>query len=412
MKSLSKIATLTCGLVFTLSMSAAAQASQRSGAVPMAAPPGRQLAPGTANVCPEHVGPSQATCFSQKLVHANGSIVRPHAVQPDSTAGLTPAQLRDAYDFPSTSRGAGQTVAIVVAFNNPWAESELGVYRAQFGLGPCTATKSCFRKVNQRGEQRDYPTSNAGWAAEAALDVDMVSAVCPDCRILLVEADDNSMDNLGAAEQTAARMGADVISNSWGTIDQDYSDAVAGAPFHHPGIPVVVATGDYGYIASYPATSQYTVAVGGTTLSAAPGTARGWQESGWFGAGSWCSQLNPKPQWQTDPDCPGRMEADVAAVADPATGVAIYSAPAGGWAVFGGTSAATPIVSAAYALADDTSNLEYPVSKAYANPLSFNDVTEGANWGDYDCNGNYFCNSGPGYDGLTGLGTPIGLGGL
>jgi subtilase family serine protease len=106
------------------------------------------------------------------------------------------------------------------------------------------------------------------------------------------------------------------------------------------------------------------------------------------------------------------MMADISAVADPATGVAVYSAPAGGWAVFGGTSVATPIIAAAYALADDTSDLEFPVSKAYAHPAAFNDVVEGANWGDYDCGGNYFCNSGPGYDGLTGLGSPIGLAGL
>src|SRR5262249_33174279 len=155
--------------------------------------------------------------------------VRPHVVQPESPAGFTPAQLRDAYDLPSTTRGEGKTVAIVVAYNNPWAASELSAYRTQFGLGACTvgktAANSCFRKVNQRGEQRDYPPVNAGWAGEAALDVDMVSAICPKCHILLVEADDNSFENLGAAEQTAARLGADVISNSWGSIDQDYSDA-------------------------------------------------------------------------------------------------------------------------------------------------------------------------------------------
>lgn len=404
---------LACGLIVTLGVAGATQSSSAVSPQPHeSAPAAATQRLSTTNVCTRHVASGFTTCFSKKLVYPNGADVRPHAVQPDSTVGLTPTQLRDAYDLPSTTHGSGKTVAIVVAYNNPWAQSELDVYREQFGLGSCTPKKSCFRKVNQRGEQRDYPTFNAGWSAEAALDVDMVSAICPKCHILLVEADDNSMENLGQAEEKAAEMGADVISNSWGTVDQDLSDADAGAAFLHPGIPVVFATGDYGYMASYPATSAYTVAVGGTTLTAAPDSERGWSEIGWYGAGSWCSGLNPKPPWQQDPECPGRMEADVSAVADPATGVAIYSAPAGGWAVFGGTSAATPIISAAYALAGDTASLTYPVSKAYANPAAFNDVTQGANWGDYDCGGNYFCNSTAGYDGLTGLGSPRGLGGL
>jgi subtilase family serine protease len=394
-----------------LALSLATGAAGPVAAAPADAAAGEPLVQ-TENVCPETVAAGKATCFAVKRLDIKRSTGAANAAEAGEIAGLTPQQLRDAYDFPSTELGSGMTVAVVVAYNNPWAESELNVYRAQFGLGQCTAKKGCFRKVNQRGEQRDYPVFNAGWAAEAALDVDMVSAICPKCNILLVEADDNSMDNLGAAVQTAVRLGADVVSNSWGTVDWDQPDSEWGADYRHPGIPIVAASGDYGYLASYPATSQYTVAVGGTSLTALPGSARGWHETGWWGAGSWCSQLNPKPAWQTDTDCPGRMMADISAVADPATGVAVYSAPAGGWAVFGGTSVATPIIAAAYALADDTSDLEFPVSKAYANPAAFNDVVEGANWGDYDCDGNYFCNAGPGYDGLTGLGSPIGLAGL
>jgi subtilase family serine protease len=250
-------------LVLTLSLAGTAAPV---GAAPAAAA-GEPLVQ-TENVCPETVAAGEATCFAVKRLDIKRAAGAPSAAGPGEIAGLTPQQLRDAYDFPSTELGAGMTVAVVVAYNNPWAESELTVYRAQFGLGQCTAKKGCFRKVNQRGEQRDYPVFNAGWAAEAALDVDMVSAICPKCNILLVEADDNAMDNLGAAVQTAVRLGADVVSNSWGTVDWDQPDSEWGASYRHPGIPIVTASGDYGYLASYPATSQYTVAVGGTSLTA------------------------------------------------------------------------------------------------------------------------------------------------
>src|SRR2546423_4261588 len=130
-------------------------------------------------------------------------------------SGIGPGDLQSAYKLPSGSGGAGQTVAISDAFDNPNAEADLAVYRSQFGLPPCTTANGCFRKVNQNGAASPLPRSDTGWAGEIALDVDMVSAVCPSCKILLVES--NQPDNsLFTAIDTAARLGAKFLSNRWG----------------------------------------------------------------------------------------------------------------------------------------------------------------------------------------------------
>jgi hypothetical protein len=328
-------------------------------------------------------------------------------------AGLGPADLQSAYDLPSDAAGAGVTVAIVDAYDNPNAEADLAVYRSQFGLPPCTTTGGCFRKTDQRGGT-DYPQPDAGWAGEIALDLDMVSAACPLCHILLVEADDPSIENLGATENTAVALGATYISNSWGGRESAIGDRPGDAYYKHPGVAITFSTGDNGYGTTYPASLPYVTAVGGTSLSRDAGTTRGWSESAWTGAGSGCSAFYPKPSFQTDRGCAGRAVADVSAVADPATGVSVYNTYEDrGWGVYGGTSASAPIIAATYALAGTPGAKTYPNAYPYAHTGArdgglngaLNDVTSGTNGA---CATAYLCTSGPGWDGPTGLGTPNG----
>jgi len=262
------------------------------------------------------------------------------AISPDATpSGLAPANLISAYKLPSSSTTA--TVAIVDAQDDPTAESDLATYRSQFGLPACTTANGCFRKVNQSGATSPLPASDAGWAGEISLDVDMVSAICPSCHILLVEANSASDANLYAAEDYAASQ-AKFVSNSWG--GSEYSGQTTDdAHFNHPGVAITVSSGDSGAGSEYPATSRFVTAVGGTSLSPASNS-RGWTESAWNGAGSGCSSFDAKPSWQTvTTNCSRRAEADVSAVADPNTGVAVYQTfGASGWAVYGGTSVAAP----------------------------------------------------------------------
>lgn len=319
--------------------------------------------------------------------------------------GYTPCTLQSAYKLPS-SAGSGQTVAIVDAFDDPNAEADLGVYRAQFGIAPCTTANGCFRKVNQSGTQGSYPSSNASWAQEISLDVDMVSATCPNCHILLVEANSNSLADLAASVDTAANLGANAVSNSYGG-GESSGELSSDTHYNHPGVAITASSGDSGFGAQYPAASQFVTAVGGTSLVSA-GTSRGWSETAWSGAGSGCSAFEPKPSWQTDPGCANRTIADVSAVADPSTGVAVYDSfcrRGCGWLVFGGTSVSSPIIASVYGLAGNASSVTYG-SFSYSHTSSLFDVVGGSNG---SC-GTYLCNAVAGYDGPTGNGSPSGSG--
>ena len=309
------------------------------------------------------------------------------------------------------------TVAVVDAFDLPTAEADLAAYRSQYGLPACTAVSGCFRKVDQNGGT-SYPATNTGWGLEIALDIEMVSAACPNCKILLVEATTPSYGNLGQAVNTAVSMGAVAVSNSYGG-PEDPSETTLDAFYNHPGVAMTVATGDCGYNCNtgitagveYPSSSQYVVAVGGTTLTKDSST-RGWTETAWghnsAGAGSGCSLYESKPSWQHDPSCAKRTVGDVSAVSDPSTGVAVYTG--GNWGVFGGTSAATPIIAAVYALAGQPAAGTYPASYPYAAPANLFDAVGGNNnvLG-LTCTVTYLCNGVAGYDGPTGLGTPNGV---
>jgi subtilase family serine protease len=348
--------------------------------------------------------------------------------------GLGPADLRKAYNLASAAvtGGKGQTVALVDAYDDPTIESDLNTYRAYYGIPPCTTANGCFRKVNQDGEQGNYPPiANPEWEPEIALDTEMVSAICPNCHILLVEA--NSADeaiatsnpvqhsDLGASVDTAVNLGATEVSNSYGSAGPEPDQTFFDHYYDHPGVAITASAGDQDYGTVWPAASPFVTAVGGTELVQDPTTKRGWSESVWGslfpgvlpneaeGTGSGCSLWEPKPAWQHDAGCSGRTVADVSAVAD---NVAIYdsSPEVGGWGVVAGTSIASPLIASVYALAGNAKSVVYG-SYPYSHSSSLFDVTQGSNFTpDTVCG--YLCTAEPGYDGPTGLGTPNGTGGF
>ncbi|MEO9139596.1 MAG: S8 family serine peptidase [Jatrophihabitans sp.] len=333
---------------------------------------------------------SAAMCLSQRLSAAGASTPR----------GLGARDIRSAYALSMTA-GGGRTVAVVVAYDDPTAASDLAVYRKTYGLPPCTTANGCFRKVNQAGRST-MPRVDAGWAGESSLDIEMVSAACAACRILLVEASTASMADLAAAVDYAATQRVSAISNSYGSTDSTHA-----AAYDHPGIAVVAAAGDSSYGSGWPASYSSVIAVGGTTLVRAA-NARGWSETAWKGTGSACAMGSRKPTWQSSATrCAGKAVTDVSAVADPATGVAAYVAtPYGGvkgWQVFGGTSAAAPLIAGVYAMSGRTAG--YPASYTWGHRTGLNDITRGTNG---SCSTRLWCNAATGWDGPTGLGTPRG----
>jgi subtilase family serine protease len=354
----------------------------------------------------EVASPGFAACQAIRNNHARGVAAAPAASTP---GGLNPADLRSAYKIPSTT--TTRTVAIVDAFNDPNAESDLAVYRSQFGLPACTTANGCFKKVNQTGGST-FPSSNTGWAEEISLDIDMVGALCSTCHILLVEASSSSFANLLAADDYAAAH-ASYISNSWsgGEFSGETSD---DTHFNKTGKVFTFASGDSGHAAGaqYPATSPFVVAVGGTHLARSTNT-RGWTESAWSSAGSGCSSFETRPTWQNISNitsvCARRAEADISAIGDPATGVSVYDTfNETGWLVFGGTSVATPIIATVYAVAGNATTVGGNASFLYSHTASFFDVTTGSNG---TCTGT-MCHAAVGWDGPTGLGTPNGTGGF
>ena len=342
------------------------------------------------------------------FAHCDAKALKQHGIVAHQATGgvppFGPEDLQAAYGLTSfaASYGADQTVAIVDAYDLPTAESDLAVYRSHYGLPPCTTANGCFKKVNQAGSTSSLPAADAGWGGEIALDLDAVSAVCPNCHILLVEANSSSMGNLGVAVNRAALMGATQISNSYGN-DEFSSEGSYESPYNHPGVAITVSSGDSGYGVEFPASSRFVTAVGGTSL-VQDSSARGWSESAWAGSGSGCSKWIAKPAWQNDTSCTMRAVADVSAVADPDTGIASYDSYGTGgtpWQQVGGTSLAAPVVAAAYAL---TGSAASATGFAYSNPTWFNDVTSGSNAG--SCTFTYLCTALTGYDGPTGIGTP------
>jgi subtilase family serine protease len=373
----------------------------------MAATAGAAGSPAWTRVCAAPAA-GMAACNALHVTNVTEH-VRATGVTPNATpSGFGPSDLLSAYNLP-TGGGAGQTVAIVDAYNDPNAEADMNTYRSQYGLPACTSASGCFKQVNQTGGSK-LPRSSTSWSGEISLDLDMVSAIAPNAHIILVEASTASMTNLGTAVNTAVSLGAKFVSNSYGGGESSADTGYDSTYFNHPGVAITVSSGDGGYGVEYPAASPNVTSVGGTALKRDSST-RGWSESVWStssteGAGSGCSAYDPKPSWQKDTGCGKRTVADVSAVADPATGVAVYQTYGGsGWTVYGGTSVASPLIAAVYADAG-TPVAAIPAANIYSHTSSLNDVTTGKT---ATCSPSYLCAAGTGYDGPTGWGTPNGL---
>lgn len=319
---------------------------------------------------------------------------------------LTPAYLQQAYDLSalSATRGAGDTIAIVGVFDDPTAASDLNTFRSTFGLPACTTANGCFQQLNEQGRPTPLPAANGEWAEEESMDIEAVSALCPNCRIDLFEASDADAQDLQATITAAIGAGANQISISG---DGVYSDNPF-TDFSAPGVSIVAATGDDGALPAgedaYPAALPYVTAVGATTLSAGGGNAptpRGVTEATWDGSAAGCdTQEQPLP-YQPNVGCAGRMYADVSADGDPATGLTVYEARVGGWFDGGGTSLSAPLVAAFEAVTGvDGSTPQW----AYNDAAQLNDPSAGTTG---NCIGQLalLCNAAPGYDGPTGAGS-------
>jgi subtilase family serine protease len=370
-------------------------------------------------VCPSLPG-AQASCRSEVVTRADGATPQASTTY---TSGLQPIDLYSAYKVnPTGAAASGPTVAIVDAYDNPNAAADLVVYRARFGLPLCGdgGVTSCgiLTKLNQAGAVSPLPAGNTGWGQEIALDLDMASAMCPQCKILLVEGSSSSLADLGAAVNTAANgAGVVAISNSYGTSGEGSWVPSYASYYDHAGKAITVSAGDSGYGISFPDDLATVVSVGGTNLKRSTST-RGWTETVWSGTGSGCSSYVAKPTWQNavvaSNVCGKRTSSDVSAVADPNTGVAVYdsygSSGGANWLVFGGTSVSAPIIAAMFAQVPATFASTPAPSIPYAHVGSFFDVTLGSNA--RNCRKSFLCAAGTGYDGPTGVGTPNGLTGL
>lgn len=354
------------------------------------------LGNGTGNaqaVCSaENLRPGYARCFAWVRTDMAKSM------QPNAGA-YGPSDLQTAYNLPSSTNGKGQTVGIVDAYGYSSAESDLAVYRSHYGLPVCSTANGCFKKVDQNGGT-SYPPNNSGWDAEQALDLDMVSAICPNCHIVLVQSNDNSFKNLAIAETQSFKQGAGQVSNSYGGSEQ----GATNPSYKHKTVVITASSGDSGYGAQQPCSYASVVCVGGTTLTATNPR----NEVGWNGAGSGCSALVAKPLWQTDKGCTKRSESDVSATANPSFPVAVYFQ--GGFQGFGGTSVASPIIASVFALAGNHAKV-HSAKGIWANGGSknLNDITKGAPNGSCPTKYQYICQPGVGYDGETGWGSPNGI---
>lgn len=369
-----------------------------------------------ASVCPaQH--PGFTRCTAKVLVDDRGV---PLPSDPrKKPAGYTPADLRSAYNLTGVAPGL-PIIGIVDAYGDANAYSDLKAYSNKFNLPvlpKCDGTVKdssvpCFEAVNGKGGH-NLPDQN-DWAAEISLDIEVAHALCENCSILLVEAKSNGINDMFPAENTAAALGASVISNSWGGPEFSNESQLDGQYFSHPGVAITASSGDDGYGLSYPAASSGVTAVGGTTLLLKKNGSYQ-SETAWSGAGSGCAQYEAKPSWQPVlGGCANRTVADVSFDADAVTGVAVYNSAGCSdkktcWYDLGGTSVGAPAIAAIYALAGNVTPGVPASALPYQNGSKQNlhDITTGSNG---VCGGSYLCTALVGYDGPTGLGTPNGIG--
>jgi hypothetical protein len=307
--------------------------------------------------------------------------------------------------------GAGQTIAIVNAYDNPNIQSDLNIFSAQFGLASTTITK-----VNQHGGTNLPATDpTGGWTLETALDVQWAHAMAPGANILLVEANSDSITDLLTAVSYASA-NASVVSMSWGG-SEFAGQTVYNSYFDEPGVVFVASSGDVGAPVEWPAASSNVLAVGGTSLSL---TANGdyASESGWSGSGGGPSSFEAQPSYQRGVVAQTTMRAnpDVSYDANPTTGFAVYNSfnsngKSQGWIEVGGTSAGAPQWAALIAIADqgralsgqsalNSTDPQEVQSILYQNRSAFHDVISG------NSTGSTHYSAAAGYDLVTGLGSP------
>jgi len=353
---------------------------------------------------------ARAACPEAKPGWAQCAALIAYAKARPPVVGWTPADIQAVYNLPSASKGSGQIVAIVDAYDNPNVASDLSAYRSYFGLPAAN-----FHKYNQKGQQSHYPKGDAGWGFEIDLDVEMVSAACPNCTIYLIEAKNNSLKNLGIAVEEAVKLGATIVSNSWGCYQSGCTWQTNA--FDTPGVTFLAASGDIGYGSYPPAEFANVVSVGGTVMSKSGSK---YSEAVWVDTGGGCTAGITKPSWQNDPGCTTRTQNDVAAVSK---NVAVYDTyeynSYSGWFIAYGTSLATPITASAFALAgnstqQDAGRVFWTLSKKqlkkYLHAITTGSVTKCPS----SLSGSYLCTAGTGqfgtYSGPTGWGTPNGIG--
>jgi subtilase family serine protease len=380
------------GSLSSVPTSGAQSAAQRAQSAAQIA----QDANGLHYVLPAHV---HRACGLAQQGFSQCELLYRDDVSPDTVSGLLASDLQSAYNLPSSSDGAGQVVAIVDAYDNPDLAVDFAAYRSYMGLPAGSLTK-----YNQEGVVGNYPQGNTGWGEEMALDVEMVSASCPLCTVIVVEGNSNSNADLGAAVDEAVKLGANVVSNSYS------GGGSSPADYNHKGVVILASAGDSGYGIADPADFPSVVAVGGTHLVKSTKNSRGWGETVWSGTGGGCS-TDAKPKWQKDPGCKFRTGNDIAAVADPNTGVAFYDTYGmGGWGVVGGTSVSSPLLAGVFGLAANEKKQDggktFYTKKAQKY---LNDITFGSN-GSCSTTYPYLCNAETGYDSPTGWGTPNGIG--
>jgi hypothetical protein len=442
------------------------------------------------------------SCLAQKLVKkrvstgAQRDALARGAVRPSVTGGpsggYTPAELATAYRL-NPGAATTQTVAIVDAFDDPTVLSDLNAFDAHYGIAHETSTS--FRVVNQNGLAAPLPAPDAGWAAEITLDVQAVRGLCRHCKILLVEAASESNSDLAAGVDQAVAMHAKIVSNSYGGPENDPTATAADqAAYNHPGVAILASSGDDGWygwdvfndgtvsdnVPSVPASYNTVIGVGGTSLYLNPNSTRAaervWNSNGpsdaigntigtaLGAAGSGCSTMYNAQLWQQKVAGYGtlgcgatrRSGVDIAAVADPFTGYDVFQTyngadPSPGWETIGGTSLASPVVAAMWALAGGPGGVKYPALSLYGHFRSDStkhtyDVTVGGTGlcdtatttscllaaggtnpnnlspDDVDCAwsttntldnsvkaNRYQCYAQPGYDGVSGVGTPQGV---
>ena len=351
-----------------------------------------------ADLCDAAVANGEKRCLAKVVTDTNG---QPLQVDPLARTAFGPTDLQSAYKLPSTG-GKGKTIALIDAYYYPNAEADLATYRKMYNLPACTSANGCFTQVDATGNDPSSlapdPKGCMGWFGETALDLQMASATCPDCNILLVEVS-GSRGDFGGAVNEAVMLGAVAVSNSYGGKDSQDDPS-----YNHDGVLITAASGDKGYGVSSPASFTGVVAVGGTSLMRSA-SSRGWAEQAWSGSGSGCSAVVSQPPWQTEMGCSRRAVVDVSAVGDPRTGVAVFCSDTqgGNWQIVGGTSAAAPIVAGAFTVL----NVKPAPSFIWQNPADFFDVTMGST-SPTGCSTPVLCTAGVGWDGPTGWGSPNG----